>query len=158
MKLNLEEQEETIEPVEKTDLIYGIDDRPPFKEALFAALQHLLAIFVAIITPPLIIAGALKLDLETTGFLVSMALIWRLDIHTVSPDWSGRGEVALYPRNEFFFHRSDHNGRTGRRIAPYIRGVYCGSPDRDGNQPDIQVYAFYHNSTGIGHRGAADRT
>ena len=34
----------------------------------------LLAIFVAIITPPLIIAGALKLDLETTGFLVSMAL------------------------------------------------------------------------------------
>ncbi len=49
MKLNLEEQEETIEPVEKTDLIYGIDDRPPFKEALFAALQHLLAIFVAII-------------------------------------------------------------------------------------------------------------
>lgn len=68
MKLNLEEQEETIEPVEKTDLIYGIDDRPPFKEALFAALQHLLAIFVAIITPPLIIAGALKLDLETTGF------------------------------------------------------------------------------------------
>ena len=68
MKLNLEEQEETIEPVEKTDLIYGIDDRPPFKEALFAALQHLLAIFVAIITPPLIIARALKLDLETTGF------------------------------------------------------------------------------------------
>src|SRR5699024_6055211 len=84
--------------------------------------------------------------------------IWRLDIHTVSPDWSGRGEVALYPRNEFFFHRSDHNGWTGRRITPYIRGVYCGSPDRDGNQPDIQVYAFYHNSTGIGHRGAADRT
>jgi len=29
---------------------------------------------VAIITPPLIIAGALKLDLETTGFLVSMSL------------------------------------------------------------------------------------
>ncbi len=44
------------------------------KEAFFAALQHLLAIFVAIITPPLIIAGALKLDTETTGYLVSMAL------------------------------------------------------------------------------------
>ena len=37
MKLNPEELEEMIEPVEKTDLIYGIDDRPPFKEALFAA-------------------------------------------------------------------------------------------------------------------------
>lgn len=58
----------------KTDLIYGSDDRPPVREALFAAIQHLLAIFVAIITPPLIIAGALKLDLETTSFLVSMAL------------------------------------------------------------------------------------
>ena len=45
----------------KTDLIYGVEDRPPFKDALFAALQHLLAIFVAIITPPLIIASALKL-------------------------------------------------------------------------------------------------
>ena len=55
-------------------LIYGLNDRPPLKETFFAALQHLLAIFVAIITPPLIIAGALKLDLETTGFLVSMAL------------------------------------------------------------------------------------
>ncbi len=52
----------------KTDLIYGIEDRPPFKDALFAALQHLLAIFVAIITPPLIIASALKLDVEKTGF------------------------------------------------------------------------------------------
>ena len=138
MKLNLEEQEETIEPVEKTDLIYGIDDRPPFKEALFAALQHLLAIFVAIITPPLIIAGALKLDLETTGFLVSM---------------------ALFASGVSTFIQCRRIGPVGaKRITPYIRGVYCGSPDRDGNQPDIQVYAFYHNSTGIGHRGAADRT
>ena len=61
-------------------IIYGIEDRPPFKEAFFAALQHLLAIFVAIITPPLIIAGALNLDLETTGFLVSMArLLFNVD-------------------------------------------------------------------------------
>ena len=59
---------------ERSALIYGIEDRPPFKEAFFAALQHLLAIFVAIVTPPLIIAGALELDVETTGFLVSMAL------------------------------------------------------------------------------------
>lgn len=55
-------------------LIYGLEDRPPLRDALFAALQHLLAIFVAIITPPLIVAGALNLDLDTTGFLVSMSL------------------------------------------------------------------------------------
>lgn len=60
--------------VQRAGLIYGLNDRPPLKDTLFAAFQHLLAIFVAIITPPLIIAGALKLDLETTGFLVSMAL------------------------------------------------------------------------------------
>ena len=74
MKFNEQELDETIQPIKQTDLIYGIEDRPPFKDALFAAVQHLLAIFVAIITPPLIIASALKLDLETTGFLVSMAL------------------------------------------------------------------------------------
>lgn len=55
-------------------LIYGLEDRPPLRSTFFAALQHLLAVFVAIITPPLIIAGALNLDLNTTGFLVSMSL------------------------------------------------------------------------------------
>jgi len=66
------EKEQTA--AQSAGLIYGLNDRPPLKDTVFAALQHLLAIFVAIITPPLIIAGALKLDLETTGFLVSMAL------------------------------------------------------------------------------------
>lgn len=66
------EKEEVI--IRGAGLIYGLNDRPPLKEALFAALQHLLAVFVAIITPPLIIAGALNLDLESTGFLVPMAL------------------------------------------------------------------------------------
>ena len=65
--------EETLDNKPK-ELIYGLEDCPPLRDTLFAALQHLLAIFVAIITPPLIIAGALGLDLETTGFLVSMAL------------------------------------------------------------------------------------
>lgn len=60
---------------QQNELIYQLEDRPPLKESLFAAFQHLLAIFVAIITPPLIIADALKLDLETTGYLISMALL-----------------------------------------------------------------------------------
>lgn len=62
------------EPI-KTGLIYGLNDRPPLRETLFAAAQHLLAIFVAIVTPPLIIANALKLDTQTTSFLVSMSLM-----------------------------------------------------------------------------------
>ncbi|MGL5957056.1 MAG: nucleobase:cation symporter-2 family protein [Phocaeicola sp.] len=74
MKENSKE-EQIVGVSQKADLIYGVDEKPSFKDAMFAAMQHLLAIFVAIITPPLIIAGALKLDVETTGFLVSMALL-----------------------------------------------------------------------------------
>lgn len=58
----------------KDGLIYHLEEKPPIREALFAALQHLMAIFVAIITPPLIVAGALNLDIETTSFLVSVSL------------------------------------------------------------------------------------
>ena len=59
---------------QKNGIIYGLNDRPPFVESVFAALQHLFAIFVAIMTPPLIIASQMQLDIETTSFLVSMAL------------------------------------------------------------------------------------
>lgn len=75
MKVTEKEAEEIIQPLKKTDLIYQIEDRPPFKEAAFVAFQHLLAIFVAIITPPLIISKTLNFDGETTSFLVSMALL-----------------------------------------------------------------------------------
>jgi xanthine permease XanP len=56
------------------ELIYGLEDRPPFRETLFVALQHVFAVFVGIITPPLIICNALKLDRANTVFLVSMSL------------------------------------------------------------------------------------
>ena len=75
MDSNNKEIDILTKPIQKTDLIYQIEDKPPFGEAIFVALQHLLAIFVAIITPPLIIASAVRLDTETTGFLVSMALL-----------------------------------------------------------------------------------
>lgn len=57
------------------DLIYGLEDIPPFWDSMFAALQHLLAMFVAVVTPPLIIATALRFDSETTGYLISMSLV-----------------------------------------------------------------------------------
>lgn len=55
-------------------LIYGLNDKPPFVEAVLAAMQHVLAIFVGIITPPLLIANALKLDPTETSYVVSMSL------------------------------------------------------------------------------------
>jgi xanthine permease XanP len=57
------------------DLIYGLDDKPPLRSSIFAALQHVLAVFVGIVTPPLIFAKALKLNSGDEGLLVSMALL-----------------------------------------------------------------------------------
>ena len=57
------------------ELIYNLHDRPPFFESLFAALQHLLAIFVSIVTPPTIICSALGLPVQMTSYIISMALV-----------------------------------------------------------------------------------
>ena len=57
------------------DLVYGLDAKPPLPQTIFAALQHMLAMFVGIITPPLIIANALGLSGEQTRYIVSMSLL-----------------------------------------------------------------------------------
>jgi xanthine permease XanP len=57
-----------------SDLICGLEERPPLRDTLLVALQHVLAMFVGIITPPLIIGGALKLSAGDTAYLVSMSL------------------------------------------------------------------------------------
>ena len=57
-----------------SDLIYGLNDRPKPGPALLAALQHVLAAFVGIITPPLIIGSALGLTAHLP-YLISMALM-----------------------------------------------------------------------------------
>ena len=57
------------------DLIYGIDDRPKPFAAFLAALQHLLAILVPIVTPGLLICGALGVPAHETTMILSMSLI-----------------------------------------------------------------------------------
>ena len=57
-----------------SELIYQLDDKPPVLEAFFAAIQHLLASFVGIVTPTLIIGSVLGLQ-EHIPYLISMALI-----------------------------------------------------------------------------------
>jgi len=59
----------------KYDLIYGLDDKPAPPQAIYGALQHLLAMFVGIIiTAAIIISGVLGLSVEYSSFLISMAL------------------------------------------------------------------------------------
>lgn len=61
-------------PQGDSDLIYGLEARPPIPNTIFAALQHVLASFVGIITPSFIISGALGLDPADTRYLISMSL------------------------------------------------------------------------------------
>ncbi len=58
-----------------SDLIFELEDRPPFHQALVCAINHLLAIFFPMVTPALIVGAALQLSAETTADLVSMAMI-----------------------------------------------------------------------------------
>ena len=57
-----------------SDLIYGLNDRPKPLATLLAALQHVLASFVGIITPPLVIGSVLGLTAHLP-YLISMALM-----------------------------------------------------------------------------------
>ena len=59
----------------ESDLIYGLEARPPFVESVFVALQHVFACFVGIITPGLIICGALEVPPADTTFILSMSLV-----------------------------------------------------------------------------------
>lgn len=58
----------------QSELIYHLEDRPPLLQTLFAAFQHLLAMFVAVITPALMICQALNLPLQDTQRIISMSL------------------------------------------------------------------------------------
>lgn len=64
----------TIENLPPTQLIYGLDDRPPFSANVIAALQHIMASIVGIMTATLVIASALGLE-AYLPHLLSMGLI-----------------------------------------------------------------------------------
>ncbi len=66
--------ENSTENVRPSELVYRLDDRPPLPQTLFAAVQHLLAMFVAVVTPSLIICQALGLPAADTNTIVSMSL------------------------------------------------------------------------------------
>lgn len=87
-------QHDDIAPPQKSDLIYRLEDRPPLPQTLFAATQHLLAMFVAVITPSLIICQALGLPASDTNTIVSMSLFASgiasfIQIRTFGPVGSG---------------------------------------------------------------------
>ncbi|EOW9392824.1 uracil-xanthine permease family protein [Vibrio cholerae] len=78
----------------KADLVYQLNDRPPLPQTVFAALQHLLAMFVAVITPSLIICQSLGVPADQTNTIISMSLFASglssfIQIRTFGPIGSG---------------------------------------------------------------------
>ena len=56
-------------------LVFGLEDKPKPPIALLAAIQHLLAIIVPIVTPGLLICQALGVSARDTNMIVSMSLV-----------------------------------------------------------------------------------
>lgn len=57
------------------EMLYLLEDRPSPWVACYAALQHLLSMFVSLVTPSIIICNAMNLNAADTRYVVSMALI-----------------------------------------------------------------------------------
>ncbi|MFB9136350.1 uracil-xanthine permease family protein [Vibrio olivae] len=81
-------------PAPKSELVYQLNDRPPLPQTVFAALQHLLAMFVAVITPSLIICQTLGVPSDQTNTIISMSLFASgissfIQIRTIGPIGSG---------------------------------------------------------------------
>lgn len=120
------------------DLVYRLDDRPPLPQTLFAAGQHLLAMFVAVITPPLLICQALGLPAADTQRIISMSLFVSglasfLTIRTLGPIGSG---LLSIQGTSFELFRPDHR----RWLGAQTRRRRC--PDHDGG-------AVWHHHSGL---------
>lgn len=62
-------------PDKSPTIIYGLEDRIPPGPSFLVGLQHVSAMVVGTVTPPLILAGALKFSQTDTAYLVSIALL-----------------------------------------------------------------------------------
>lgn len=73
---------------------YAVDEKLPWWLALSLGLQHLLGMFVGIVTPPLLVGTQLGLPARETAYLVSMSLFTSglttlLQVHKFGPLGSG---------------------------------------------------------------------
>ncbi len=64
-----------VTPEKSPHIVYGLEERIPLGPAVLVGVQHVSAMVVGTITPPLILAGALKFSQADTAYLVSIALL-----------------------------------------------------------------------------------
>ena len=65
---------ENLEQTQGSELIYGIDDKPPLRLAIPLAIQHIMAAFSGIVAVPLVVGQAIGLSVEDMAFMVSATL------------------------------------------------------------------------------------
>ncbi len=78
---------------------YGLEEALPWATATVLGMQHVLASFVGIVTPPLLVGAGLHLSLADTAFLVSMSLFTSgvttyIQVHRFGPVGSGMLSVT----------------------------------------------------------------
>jgi xanthine permease XanP len=82
------------EVVTRSKLLYNLNDKPPVRDALFVALQHVCAIFIPVVTPGLLITGALGLEPNKAAYILGMSLFVSglgtfIQVHRLGPIGSG---------------------------------------------------------------------
>ena len=75
-------------------ILYALEDKPGFMVSLTAAVQHVLASFIGVVTPTLIIASALGLQAEVP-YLISMALLFPQQLHLKMPRATAKADTGL---------------------------------------------------------------
>ena len=57
------------------NLIFGLEDNPPFQTAFLVSLQHVCVVFVPSVTPAILIGRALNLDAASISYIIGMTLL-----------------------------------------------------------------------------------
>jgi len=85
-----------------SELIYRLEDRTPLPQTLFAAGQHLLPMFVAVITPALLICQALGLPAQDTQHIIISLLTSRSGTYTANQNLGAGGfRAPIDSRHQF---------------------------------------------------------
>ena len=113
-----------------SELLYGLNDKPPAATSLLAGLQHLLAVFGGIVAAPLIMAMGMGLPVLETHYLLSSALLVSgvaTAIQIARPGSLGSGLLSI-------------QGTSFTFIGPVLF-AYHGLPD--GMSPENRLAAIF---------------
>ena len=114
-----------IDPTYKSNIVYQLEDKIPPRTAAFVGIQHVMAMFVGVITMPLVVSGALKFSLTDTAYLVSIGAFYlrHRDDHSDAGNWPDRIAPAGDSRDQLCLSLTADPGGQDRRHATDDRDV-----------------------------------